>query len=90
LSISSTQREIRLLRGEVHAVIVVPQRAQRFVDVAVRCMVGVEARQHVGIVLIAEVSRGIEVARVPSLSDGLCALCRCVDTEGIPKPVLLT
>ncbi len=59
------QALVSVLRGEeVHAVIVIPKRAHRFIDVAEGRMRGVEPGQHLGIVLIAEVSGSVEVAGV--------------------------
>ena len=63
-TIEAQQALIGVLRSEVHAVVVVPQGAHRLIDVAVRLVVRVESGQHVGIVLIAEVPGGVEVAGV--------------------------
>src|SRR6266436_2553093 len=63
-AIETQQALVRVLRGKVHAVIVVPQCAQSFVDVTIWLVVRVESRQHIRIVLIAEVPNAVEVARV--------------------------
>ena len=58
------QALVGVLRGKVHAVVVIPERAQRFVDVASGCVVRVEPGQDFRIVLIAEVSSRVEIAGV--------------------------
>src|SRR5712691_6013975 len=63
-AIETQQALVRVLRGKVDAVIVIPQCAQSFVDVASRCVVRVESCQHIRIVLIAEVPNAVEVAGV--------------------------
>ncbi len=63
-AIETQQALVRVLRSEIHPVIVIPQGAQGFIDVAVGCVVRVESRQHIRIVLIAEVPNAVEVARV--------------------------
>src|SRR5258708_18072652 len=63
-TVEPDQSLVGILGCEVHAVIVIPQRAQSFVDVTVGLVVGIKSGQHIGIVLIAETPRGVEVAWV--------------------------
>ena len=55
-AIEAGQTFVRILRSEVDAVIVVPQRAQLLVDIAVGRVGGIEAGQHIWVILVAEVS----------------------------------
>src|SRR5262249_46050484 len=77
-----------ILRREVHAVIVVPQRAHRFVYVAGRLVGRSEPRQHVWIVLVVEEGTGKlgiweEVARKP------VAFRRCVAVVQVRAHLIL-
>jgi len=63
-AIEAHQSLVGILRGEVHTVIVIPQRTQGLVDVTVGLMGGVESGEHVRVVLVAEVARRVEVARI--------------------------
>src|SRR5205807_9288492 len=56
--VKSRQPFVRVLGGEVHPVIVVPERAHRLVHVAIGLVVGKEPGQDIGIVLIVEKGTG--------------------------------
>src|SRR5438094_8807935 len=58
----SGQPLVDILRREIHAVVVIPKRAQRFIDVAVGLMVRGEPCQHIRVVLIIEMAYLKEVA----------------------------
>src|SRR6202041_1459321 len=49
-AVETNQTLVGILRGKVHAVVVIPQSAQRFIDVAVRRIGRTKARQDVGVV----------------------------------------
>ena len=62
----SEQALISVLGGEIHAVIVIPERAHCLVDVAGgRERRRAESRPHLGIILVAEMTSRVEVAGVP-------------------------
>lgn len=58
------QAFVGVLRGKVHAVVVIPQCAQRFVDVAVGFVVRVESGRDFRIILIARMPSRVEVTGV--------------------------
>src|SRR5258708_1061178 len=62
-TIETHEALVGVLRCEIHAVVVVPERAQGFIDVAIGPAVGVESGQNVGIVLVAELPYFIKVTR---------------------------
>ena len=63
-AIKPKQPLVSVLRGEVHAMVVVPERAQIFVDISVGLIRRAESGQHVRVILVAEVPDTIEVAGV--------------------------
>jgi hypothetical protein len=63
-AIEADQSFVGILRSEIDAVVVIPERTQRFVDIACWSVIRIESRQYVGIILIAEVSGTVEVARI--------------------------
>ena len=63
-AIKANQTLVGVLRGEVHAMVVVPQRAQSFVDISVGLIRRAESGQHVRVILVAVVPYAVKVARV--------------------------
>src|SRR5215469_16510933 len=63
-AIEANQPFVGILRGEVHAVVVIPERTERLVDIPIGLVVGVKSGQNVGIILVAEMPIGVEVARI--------------------------
>src|SRR4029077_4819488 len=57
------QTFVSVLRSKVHAMVVIPQGAERFINVAVGLVGRVKSSQHVGILLIVEVPDLEEIAR---------------------------
>jgi hypothetical protein len=83
-AVETDQSLVGVLGGEVYAVIVVPQRAQRLVDVAVGLVGGIESRQNVGVILVAELSRRIEVARITVTLGGVVGVVQMRGNCGVP------
>src|SRR5213075_1215673 len=62
-AVEPRQALVDILRCEVDAVIVVPERAERLVGIAVRRMRRAEPGERVGIVVVVELAGRKEVAR---------------------------
>jgi hypothetical protein len=63
-AVKAEQALVSILRSKVHAVVVIPECAQCFIDVTIRGVIRIKTSQYVGIILIAKVTVGVEVAGI--------------------------
>ena len=63
-TIKAEQSFVRILGSKIHAMVVIPQRTQCFIDITVRLVIRVKPSQDIGIILIAKMAGGVEVARI--------------------------
>src|SRR5262245_58765083 len=83
------QSFVNILGSEVHAMIVVPERAQRFINIAGSGMGRENSSQHIGIMLVIELADFKKVARKAVAFRGGVSVVQVRSNRGYAKAIIV-